>query len=313
MLTLPKILLYFKMNYTGEIAALTTAFMWSFTSIFFTLAGRRIGSYWVNKFRMPLAALFLSVTMFVTSGQFLPGDISSHAFLYLTLSGIIGLALGDTCLFRAFVILGTRLTLLIFTVSPIIAALTAWIILGENLGLMAILGIGITVSGVAWVTAERSQKEEKNNYADQGSKITGVLLALGGAAGQAIGLVLAKSGMSDGVDPLPATFIRMITAAAAIWLFSLFKGDFKKTIGKLKDSRAMWLALGGTICGPFLGVWLSLVAVNNTEAGIAAAIMATVPVMVIPLVIIVYKEKVSIRAFIGAIIAAGGVALLFLG
>lgn len=301
------------MNYFGEMAALTTAFFWSFTSIFFTLAGRRIGAYWVNKFRMPLAALFLSITMFFTSGYFLPGDISSHAFIYLTMSGIIGLALGDTCLFRAFVILGTRLTLLVFTVSPIIAALTAWIILGEKLGLMAILGIGITVGGVAWVTAERSEKEKNNNYADQGSKFTGVLLALGGAAGQAIGLVLAKSGMSDGVDPLPATFIRMITATAAIWTFSLFKGDFKKTMGKLKDNRALWLALGGTICGPFLGVWLSLVAVKNTEAGIAAAIMATVPVMVIPLVIIVYKEKVSIRAFIGAIIAAGGVALLFLG
>ncbi|MCP4704241.1 MAG: DMT family transporter [candidate division Zixibacteria bacterium] len=294
-------------------AALTTAFLWSFTSIFFTLAGRRIGSYWVNKFRMPLASVFLAITLFITTGQLLPNDVSSYAFIYLTLSGIIGLALGDTCLFRAFVILGTRLTLLVFTVSPIIAALTAWILLGEKLGLMAILGIGITVGGVAWVTAERSQKEEKNNYADQGSKITGILLAVGGAAGQAIGLVLAKSGMSDGIDPLPATFIRMITATAAIWLFSLFKGDIKKTITKLKDSRALWWALGGTICGPFLGVWLSLVAVNNTEAGIAAAIMATAPVLVIPLVIIVYKEKVSIRAFIGAIIAAGGVALLFLG
>ncbi len=301
------------MNYTGEIAALMTAFLWSFTSIFFTLAGRLIGSYWVNKFRMPLAVLFLSITMFFTTGHFLPGDVSSHAFLYLTASGIIGLALGDTCLFRAFVILGTRLTLLVFTVSPIIAAVTAWIILGEKLGLMAILGIGITVAGVAWVTAERGKKEEKNNYADQGSKLTGILLALGGAAGQAIGLVLAKSGMSDGVDPLPATFIRMITAAAAIWIFSIFRGDLKKTLGKLKNSRALWFALGGTICGPFLGVWLSLVAVNNTEAGIAAAIMAIVPVMVIPLVIIVYKEKVTIRALIGAIIAAGGVALLFLG
>lgn len=301
------------MDYTGEIAALVTAFLWSFTSIFFTLAGRRIGSYWVNKFRMPLAALFLSITLFFMTGSFLPGDVSSHAFIYLTLSGIVGLALGDTCLFRSFVILGTRLTLLIFTVSPIIAALTAWIILGETLGLLALSGIGVTVAGVAWVTAERSPAQAKNNYADQGSKVTGVLLAIGGAAGQAIGLVLAKSGMSDGVDPLPATFIRMITAAAAIWSFSILKGDIKHTFGKLKDVRALWFALGGTICGPFLGVWLSLVAVNNTEAGIAAAIMATVPVLVIPLVIIVYKEKVSARALIGAIIAAGGVALLFLG
>ena len=236
-----------------------------------------------------------------------------RAFSYLALSGIIGLALGDSCLFRAFVIIGTRLTLLIFTVSPIIVAVTAWIVLGEKLGLMAALGIIITLSGVAWVTAERSYDNRVNNYADKGSKKFGVLLALGGAAGQAIGLVLAKAGMSEGLEPLPATFIRMITAVAAIWLFSLITGDIKETGRKLKDTRALLLAMGGAICGPFLGVWLSLVAVKYTQAGTAATIMATVPVMVIPVVIVVFKEKVSFRAIFGAIIAAGGVALLFLG
>jgi drug/metabolite transporter (DMT)-like permease len=300
-------------HYTGELAALMTAFMWSFTSIFFTLASRRLGSYWVNKFRIPMAVIFLAITLFIATGRLLPNGLASGAIFYLALSGIIGLALGDTCLFRSFVILGTRLTLLIFTVSPIIAALTAWIILGEKLGLMAVIGIGITLAGIAWVTVERNSQTAVNDYADKGSKTVGILFAIGGAACQAVGLVLAKAGLNLGLDPLPATFIRMLTAAVAIWLFSLFTGDIVKTMEKLKDKRALWLTLGGAVCGPFLGVWLSLVAVKNTEAGIAAAIMATVPVMVIPLVIVVYKEKVSFRAFWGAVFAAGGVILLFLG
>jgi len=303
------------MPYSGEIAAVATAFLWSFTSLFFTSAGRRIGSYWVNKFRIPVAIVLLGATLFITTGRLLPEDVSSHAYYYLMASGIIGLAIGDTFLFRAFVILGPRITLLIFTTSPIITAIYAWILLGETLNLTAIIGIAVTLTGVAWVTAERRHKQEKqvaNKYADKGSRTTGVFLALAGAAGQAIGLVLAKAGMNDGLDPLPATFIRMVSAGVIIWLYSLIAGDIKDIGKRYRDGKALLLATGGAICGPFLGVWMSLVAVHNTEAGIAASIIATVPVLVIPLVVLFYKEKVSMRAIIGAIVAIAGVAILFL-
>lgn len=303
------------MPYSGEIAAIATAFLWSFTSLFFTSAGRRIGSYWVNKFRIPVAIVLLGATLYITTGRLLPVDVSSHAYYYLMASGIIGLAIGDTFLFRAFVILGPRLTLLIFTTSPIITAIYAWILLGETLNLTAIIGIAVTLTGVAWVTAERRHRQEKqvtNNYADKGSKTAGVFLALAGAAGQAIGLVLAKAGMNDGLDPLPATFIRMVAAGVIIWLYSLIAGDIKDIGKRYRDGKALLLATGGAICGPFLGVWMSLVAVHNTEAGIAASIIATVPVLVIPLVVLFYKEKVSMRAIIGAIVAIAGVAILFL-
>jgi len=303
------------MPYPGEFAALATAFLWSFTSIFFTSASRRIGAYHLNKFRIPMAVVFLGALLLITTGRLLPSGISASSYYYLIGSGIIGLVLGDLCLFSAFVVLGTRLTLLIFAVSPIIAALGAWIIIGESLAFQAIVGIIITISGIAWVTSERRFKNATsgpNNSSSGRSLGIGILLALGGAAGQAIGLVLAKAGMGQSLDPLPATFIRMISAAAAVWLFGFMKGDTLKTLSYIKNHRAMLLSLGGSICGPFLGVWLSLVAVKNTEAGIAAAIMATVPVLVIPLVIIFYKEKVSPRAILGAVITVGGVVLLFL-
>jgi len=290
---------------------LATAALWSFTSIFFTLASRLIGSYQLNKLRIPLAAIFLLGMLFITTGRLWPENVSSNAYLYLIISGIIGLSLGDLCLFRAFVIIGTRLTLLIFAVSPIIAAITAWIILSEQLGFYAILGIIITISGIWWVTVER-RLDNNSKSGKSGSKGLGIILAIAAAAGQAIGLVLAKAGMDDTLSPLPATLIRMVAATAAIWLFGLFKGDTLETLGKIKNKKLMLLALGGSICGPFLGVWLSLVAVRHTEAGVAMAIMGIVPVLVIPLVIIFFREKVSPRALIGALITAAGVAILFL-
>jgi drug/metabolite transporter (DMT)-like permease len=213
-------------------------------------------------------------------------------------------------LFKSFVMMGPRLSLLIFSVSPIIASVAAWIMLGETLGILAIVGIIVTIGGVAWVTSER----QYNNNDTSGYRVSGkaILLTIGGATGQAIGLVLAKAGMGDTLDALPATFIRMTAAAAAIWLYGLLRGEIKKLPEKLKDTKALYLSLGGAFCGPFLGVWLSLAAVKYTETGIAMAIMSTVPVMVIPLVVLIHKEKVSFRAVIGSIITVGGVALLFL-
>jgi drug/metabolite transporter (DMT)-like permease len=299
------------MPYAGELAALSTAVLWSFTSIFFTLSGRRIGAYHLNKFRIPFAVVFLGAMLLITSGRLLPGGIKASSYGYLILSGVIGLSLGDLCLFRAFIVLGTRLTMLIFAASPIITAVFAWIMLGERLNPVAVFGIVITIAGIIWVTAERQFKENAASTAP-GSRIQGILLALGGAAGQAIGLVLAKAGMGNDLAPLPATFLRMIAAAAAIWLIGIVRNDTGETLKKARDKRAMLFALGGSIGGPFLGVWLSLIAVRHTQTGIAAAIMATVPVLVIPLVVIFYKEKVSLRAIFGAVLAAGGVAILFL-
>jgi len=299
------------MEFLGEIAALSTAVLWSFTSIFFTTASKRIGSYHLNKIRIPAAVMFLGIMLMILEGRLIPSGISNSSYMYLMLSGIIGLTLGDLCLFSAFVILGTRKTLLIFALSPILAAAIAWILIGETLGIFSICCILITIGGIFWVVSERQNNGAQTS--DDKRKMTlGVLLAFGGALGQASGLVLAKMGMADSVDPLPATFIRMLFAAIAVWIIGVFRRDNIATLKKLKDIKSGWLILAGSISGPFLGVWFSLIAVKNTEAGIAAAIMATVPVLVLPLVIIFYKEKVSLRALIGAIITVTGVALIFL-
>jgi len=299
------------MSYTGEIAALATAALWSFTSIFFTLASQRIGSYWLNKFRLVFAVILLGITLYATTGRLLPADINPESYYYLIASGIVGLTLADSCLFHSFVLIGTRLSLLIFAVSPIIAALTAWFMLGEHLSLLGGLGIIITISGVIWVTRERQHNNGKLAIEPR-TKRFGIILALGAAACQAIGLVLAKAGMGDHLDPLPATFMRMVAAGIAIWIYGLLRNDLKEFKSKIKDYKALALGVGGAICGPFLGVWMSLTAVKYTQAGIAMAIMATVPILVIPLVIIFFKEKVSPRAVVGSMLAVIGVTVLFL-
>ncbi len=307
------------MPYPGEIAALATALFWAFTSIFFSEAGKRIGSFNVNCIRLVMAVLIYAILLTITTGSPIPSNINSQQLFWLGLSGFVGLVLGDSCGFKALVMIGPRLMTLLYATAPIFASIIAWVFLGEKLQAMDMLGIAVTIGGVGWVITERKENHfvtnQKSNHPDSGSMSKGILLGLGAAFGQALGLVLAKQGMmhsGEMINALPASFIRMVVAAVIIWIISASTGKLGGIFKSLKDARAIKLSLGGTFFGPFLGVWMSLVALEYIRTGVAATFNATTPIMIIPVVMYYYKECVSWRSLIGAIIAVGGVTILFL-
>ncbi len=306
------------MEYIGEAAGLATAFFWAITSIFFAEAGKLIGSFRVNVIRLLIAVGIYTGLLLMTTGRLLPADINQSQVFWLTLSGLIGLILGDGCGFKALVMIGPRLTSLLYATAPIMATIIAWLFLGEKLGAWSLLGIGLTVVGITWVVMERRSRYNHVNagdHADAGSMAKGVLLGLGAAAGQAIGLVMAKHAMihcGGEVGPLEASYIRMATALVAILMLAGIRGHIGSILTALRQFRPMVFCAGGAVVGPFLGVWMSLVAVKYIAAGTAATLNAMTPVVIIPLIILYYKEKVSLRAFLGAVVAVGGVAILIL-
>jgi drug/metabolite transporter (DMT)-like permease len=306
------------MNVLGELAALTTAVCWAFTSIFFTEAGRRIGSFRVNKIRLLMAVTIYTIVIVLTTGRLFSAQLTWTHVFYLGISGLFGLVLGDSAGFKAMVMIGPRLSSVVFASAPVMATIIAWIFLGEILHPVDLLGITITVGGIAWVVLERRFSQSNNlaaGHPDAGSKAKGVFMALIAAFGQAAGLILAKFGMlrvGAEIAPMDASYIRMLVALAAIWIISAARRNLRPTIVAMKDRKAMTFALGGAFFGPFLGVWMSLVAVRIIPAGIAATLNAMTPILLIPAVMVIYKEKVSARAILGAIVAVLGVAILML-
>jgi len=294
-------------KFIGELAALGTAICWSFSSIFFTHAGRKIGPLALNLIRLPLAILFLAVSFLLLDKDF------SHlesGVVYLMLSGIMGLALGDTFLFRSLVLIGARLSMLLMALAPAMAAILAFIFLGEKISGIGILGIFITMSGVFWVLLEH------NSSTSQGKEqisIQGIVFGLLGALGQASGLVFARVGLKHEMDPLLGTLIRMISATLILWPVSYLLGRVRMPHLRivLNWSAFKWV-IGGVIAGPFVGVWLSLIAVQHTDTGVAATLMSIVPITMLPLVIFFENEYPGWRAVSGAFIAVAGIALLFL-
>jgi drug/metabolite transporter (DMT)-like permease len=183
------------------------------------------------------------------------------------------------------------------------------------------VGIVVTLGGISWVVAERRNAvslagEAVPAEAGHGPHFRrGILFALGGSLGQAVGLVTSKQALvhtGPAVSPLHAADMRILFGAACMLLISVVRGQIPATLRATRHREAMLFTLGGTIVGPFFGIWMSLVAVSLIEAGVAATLNSMVPVFVIPLVIIFKKEHVSARAIFGSILAVGGVALLFL-
>jgi drug/metabolite transporter (DMT)-like permease len=295
----------------GEIAALAVSFCWSFTSIQFTLAGQRIGSEVVNRTRLVLAVLYLSLAHLLLQGELWPIHAEPFRWGWLGLSGTIGLVLGDACLFQAFVLIGTRRAVLATTLVPVISTLLAWGWLGEALQLAEIGAVLLTVGGIAWVVSERQQgqetpAEDKRHYA------LGVLLSLGGALGQALGLVISKQGLAGDFPSLSAALIRMVVATGVIWLLTLARGQVGATWHALGDKKARLFIAGGALTGPFIGVWLSMVGVQRAHVGIASTLMSLSPIIVIPLVRWIFREKISPRAMAGTVVALAGATIIFL-
>jgi drug/metabolite transporter (DMT)-like permease len=309
--------------YVGSAAGIATAMLWTLTVIFFTAASRRIGPTFVNTARLALAIALHGVTFRLLSGQWVP-DTAAGQILYLAASGIIGLSVGDQALLTAFVDVGPRITSLIMATTPIFAVFFGWVVLGETLGRAAWAGIAMVIGGVAWVVLERPEPE---SLAHRPRPVRGVLLALVYAACQAGGLLLSKQGIGHGwlpesehISPQSATLIRMVFAGLGMLpIIALNQIRVSKrraaglSAGRIGTPRAgLLFAAAGAIVGPFLGVWMSLVASDRAPLGVAQTLCSMVPIFILPFAALVYKERITARAALGAFVAVAGSALLFL-
>jgi len=146
-------------SYLGEFAAMGTALCWSFGSIFFTISSRRLGYNVVNRVRLVVALFLLILAHFLTYGRFIPLSVTGYHWFWFGLSGIVGFAIGDMLLFKAFVSLGARIAMLLMALVPVFGTIIAWLFLGETLDFFELVAISIVIAGIVWVVTERKDNE----------------------------------------------------------------------------------------------------------------------------------------------------------
>ncbi|HNX51592.1 MAG TPA: DMT family transporter [Thermoanaerobaculaceae bacterium] len=297
------------MRFAGEFAALGTAVCWAFGSNLFAAAGQRMGSVVLNRLRLTVAMLLLGTALLVTHGSPWPTWATSAQVTLLALSGLVGFVFGDLYYFRALVILGPGRAALITSMSPIFTLLIGWPVLGEKPGPLVLLGVALILGGITWVLLE-SERGRRPHV--EGSVTVGIVAGVLAAVGQAGGYVLSKMAMRTGIDPLSGTVIRVVAATVGIWLLAALQRDVGRSLGALRDGRAAAFMAGGAFFGPFLGVTLSLAALQFVEAGVAAAITSIYPVLTLALSSHFHHERFTLRNLLGALVAAAGVVVLFL-
>ena len=297
------------MKLIGEIAGLATSFFFAMTAIIFTKAGHMVGSQVTNRMRLLFALAYLIILNFILFHEPFPFSAGSSRWIWLSLSGVIGLSLGDAFLFQSLVSLGPRLGSLLLSLAPIFGSIIAWAFFGETLTPLQIIGIVVALAGIGWVVMAHEEPENTPHGHTRRGVIFGVLAGLG----QALGLVLSKQGMTGDFSPFQANAIRMLAAAIFIWIGAVIQKQAGGTITEVrKQPQVLWLIALGALIGPVLGVSASLLAVQHAEVGVASTLMALPPVILLPVSYFIFKEKVSWQAIAGTLLAIVGVAVLFL-
>lgn len=308
--------------YLGEIISLAVAVSWTVTALFAEVASKRIGSLQFNVVRMLLSIVMLGLTLWCFTGSPVPLYANGDAWLWLSLSGFVGYLLGDYCLFNSYILIGSRFGQLFMTLAPIAAAFSAWAILGERMSFQAVVGMLVTISGIGLSVLNKGGGKHRLSLK---LPLKGVLFGIGAGIGQGVGLVLSKVGMNHYVQSIPAgeelvadlmpfasTMIRAITGFIGFFLVMIFQKKLTTMSVALRNRKGMNAAVWATFAGPFIGVSLSLMAVQYTEAGIASTLMALTPIFILWPSSFFFGQKVTAKEIAGAIISVVGVSLFFL-
>ncbi len=309
------------MNYFGEIISLTVAVSWTITALFAEVGSKRLGSLQMNVIRMLLSLCMLGMTLWCFTGSPLPLYADGKAWFWLLMSGFVGYVLGDYCLFNSYILIGSRFGQLFMTLAPLAAALSGWVILGETLSFKALMGMLVTLTGIGISVLNKGGSHGLSLKLP----LKGVLLGIGAGMGQGVGLVLSKVGMNYYALSIPAgeqavvnlmpfasTFIRALMGTAGFLLMMGMQKQFHTLSTAARDRKGMTAAVWATITGPFIGVSLSLMAVQYTEAGIASTIMAMTPVLILWPTHILFKQTITFKEVVGACISVMGVSLFFI-
>lgn len=290
----------------GEFFALFTAISWTFSSLTFGKISKEYDTQVANFLRVTIGTIMVGfVCLFGSRHLFLPTDVTWENLKIISLSGFIGMFLGDLFLFKAYNMIGARVTMLIMALSPIIVSIIDFLFLGVSLFPIQIFAILITCLGIILVIFKTEDKK-----ISLGFSVKGLFYAFLATLGQSLGVILTKLG-STTYDSLATSQIRLGVAIFFFGAVVLYEGKTKETIKMITSKRALSLLLIGTFFSVF-GIAALIEAFKSANASIASTISSTSPIIMIPCSILFYKEKIRKNEIIGAIISVVGLSIFFL-
>ncbi len=291
----------------AEALAALAALCWAFGSLFSATAASQLGAFAFTRWRLFFALMLLwAVSLY--SGQWRSLDGSSVAGL--ALSGLIGIFIGDTALFACMNRLGPRRSGVLFATHALFSALLAWVFLGETLWGWTLVGASLLVSGVMVAIAWGRRGGETHAWENtRGSIFTGVCLGLLAALCQSVATLMIKPLMVSGIDAISASAVRTsagFVAHAALWWAGVRWAQVQQRM-TLKTAFHTWAS--ATIA---MGVCMTLIlqALKTGAANMVGLFSSLSPVLLLPLLWVIYQRRPAWGAWCGAFMAVVGSAMI---
>ena len=292
----------------GTLASLTCAATWAIASLIFAAALTRTSAsaLSLSLVKSVIATPVLLAATFVF-GYGLPTAAGHGGALVLT--SVLGLVAADTAYLASIKRLGVQRGVLLIPLVPSSTALLAFIVLGESLGVLALLGGVLTLTGI--VVAVRQPTATTRSAAESSAVgVTGVVLATVYVLTQAASNVLLKQVLDDAVA-VHVAVLRLLVAVPIMAVMAGLWGGGAAGIMPLVRGQLGRLVVVAALVGTAFGIWLGSVGTQRLPVGIATTLAATTPVFTL-LIARMRGDVVTGRAVLGAVVAVCGVGLLAL-
>lgn len=288
------------MEWIGILAALGSAASWALATVVFDRLGKQMAAAGMTFFK-GVFSLVLMLVLIVATGGFDP--LTLRDFLFLALSGIIGISIGDTLFFRSLQDLGAKVQVLYFMLGQVVTMLLSFLLLGEVLSIAEYVGASILLCGILVVTIGKTE--------DHPNKLRGIVGGFASIVCFSVSSILVKVSIAD-VGVPTATFWRMLFSTVSIMFVGFTSQRLKSWCQPLRQPSTLLLFLANVVVITYGGFLLSMLALKHISVSLASVLSTTEPVFVLMFAFLVNHERATRRELIGAAIAIAGLLIIIL-
>ena len=288
----------------GIIIALISTASWALCAISLKKLGERLDPVGMTTVKSLLSSVLLFIAVILTGTNIF---INTNHLLPILLSGIIGIAIGDSLFFASLNRLSPMLLSLILFVGPdIFTGLFGFLFLNECPSVLAWLGILAILGGLGCFIFPLEEQTEDNNAK---TTFVGIIFAFLSLVCMAYSFVIIKPVLIE-VPTITATAYRMAVSGIMLLITGIITRKFGIWKESLSDNKYK-LKLSGTITlATFGGFWLSLLAIKHCDLIIASTIMSLEPVFILLFMVIFNKYKPKCKEYLGLLFVMIGLILI---
>ena len=301
----------------GYIVAFSAMFLSAMSSFPFTKAVREWGAMAVNHYRLVVSVIVLTILCIIIN-KLSVADLftgpTAKQWIFIGTSGILGLIVGDYLGYQAMAILGARVSSIFNTIAPGAALTFGFLLLNESISLIGMAGIAISIAGVIWFLSG-GKSNESPPALKHGSLRKGIISGTLAGICQGTNIVFSKMGFNDAtyaLTPLHVTWMRMLTAMVVYFTITTIRGRLKSdVINVIREGKGLIANLTfATLWGTVLSIVLLMWSITLCKVAVVQTIVSLVPIVVVPMSFILYKERITAKTIVAAIISVCGVFIL---